>query len=133
MHQPLTPGPGPLSANPPRSGCCVLKSQIKKVPPRNSASRKCPLKLVCEMAGAIFDSTTGKLLEYCHLIQHPNYRQSGARHLAKKLADLYKISQALLKALIPSSSSTETKFPKTNSKTVPTFDSYVTSNPRKPI
>ena len=43
--------------------------------PRQLASRKFPMKLLCENAGAVLDGTTGELLEYRHLRINPQYRQ----------------------------------------------------------
>ena len=41
---------------------------------RNLASRKFPLQLLCEFAGAVMDSN-GELLQYRHLMARPEYRE----------------------------------------------------------
>ena len=39
--------------------------------PRNLASRKFPIKLLCKIAGAVLDRSTGELLDYWHLRINP--------------------------------------------------------------
>jgi hypothetical protein len=41
---------------------------------QQAASRKYPLKFLCDFASAVLDDETGDLLEYCHLLRHPKYR-----------------------------------------------------------
>ena len=43
--------------------------------PRNLASRKFLMKLLCEIAGAALDGSTGEILEYRHLRINLQYRQ----------------------------------------------------------
>ena len=43
--------------------------------PKNLASRKFPMKLLCKIAGAVLDGSTGELHEYRHLRINPQYRQ----------------------------------------------------------
>jgi hypothetical protein len=38
------------------------------------ASRKYPLQFLCDFAYPVFDDKTGYLLEYCHLMKHPKYK-----------------------------------------------------------
>jgi len=40
-----------------------------------SAQRKFPLQLLCEMANAVLDAETGELMEYRHLMKKPQYKQ----------------------------------------------------------
>ena len=47
---------------------CIQMSQTH-LDPQQTAARKYPLSLLCEMAGAVLDGTTGDLLEYRHLIR----------------------------------------------------------------
>ena len=42
--------------------------------PRNLAAQKFLMKLLCEIAGAVLDGSTGELLEYWHLRINPQYR-----------------------------------------------------------
>jgi hypothetical protein len=41
---------------------------------RQVASRKYPLQFLCDLAYAVLDNETGDLLEYCHLMKHPKYK-----------------------------------------------------------
>ena len=52
-----------------------IKMSDTKVTPRNLASQKFPMKLLCEIAGAILDGKTGKMLEYRHLRIIPKYQE----------------------------------------------------------
>ena len=42
--------------------------------PRNTASQKFPKKMFSEMAAAVLDGDTGKLMEYRHLMKNPKYK-----------------------------------------------------------
>ena len=42
--------------------------------PRQLASRKFPIKLLCEIAGAVLDGETGEMMDYCHLRISSLYR-----------------------------------------------------------
>jgi hypothetical protein len=44
--------------------------------PAQAALRKFFLQFQCNFAYAILDEDTGNLLEYCHLIKHPKYRNT---------------------------------------------------------
>ena len=52
-----------------------MEMTTQRVSPRVAASRKYPLSLLCELAGAVLDSQTGELLEYLDLIKHPIYKE----------------------------------------------------------
>ena len=41
---------------------------------RQAASRKYPLEFLTDFAGSVLDGVTGKLLEYRHLIERPEYK-----------------------------------------------------------
>jgi hypothetical protein len=43
---------------------------------RQAASHQYPLQFLCDFAYANLDDNTGDLLEYCHLIKHPKYRDT---------------------------------------------------------
>ena len=42
--------------------------------PKSTCSRKFPKKFFSEMAAAVLDGDTGKLLEYRHLMENPKYK-----------------------------------------------------------
>ena len=44
------------------------------VTPQAAAARQYPLQLFVEMANDVLDSETGELLEYRHLLNHPEYK-----------------------------------------------------------
>jgi hypothetical protein len=41
---------------------------------QQAASRKYPLQFLCNFASVVLDNKTSDLLEYCHLLRHPMYR-----------------------------------------------------------
>jgi hypothetical protein len=41
---------------------------------KQSASRKYPLQFLCDFVYAVLDDETGNLLDYCHLMKHPKYK-----------------------------------------------------------
>ena len=43
--------------------------------PRQLALQKLPMKLLCEIAGAVLDGETGEMMEYRHLRISPRYRE----------------------------------------------------------
>ena len=49
--------------------------------PRNLASRKFLIKLLCKIAGAVLDGSIGELLEYRNLRINPQYRQVWGNYL----------------------------------------------------
>ena len=66
---------------------CVHMSS-SRINPKNAASRKYPLQLLCEMAGAVLDATTGELLEYRHLIRRPQYQRVWGGAFGKEIGRL---------------------------------------------
>ena len=56
--------------------------------PRQLASRKFPMKLLCEIAGAVLDGSTGELLEYRHLRINPRYRQVWGKSFGNEIGRL---------------------------------------------
>ena len=52
----------------------TIELSTSEVSNRSLASRKFPLKLLCEWAGAIMDKN-GEMLEYRHLIKRPEYQE----------------------------------------------------------
>ena len=63
----------------------MMKTTIN---PRQAASRKYPMKLLCEMAGAVLDADTGDLLEYRHLIRRPQYQAVWGKAFGKEVGRL---------------------------------------------
>jgi len=57
------------------------------VSPQNLASRKFPMKLLCEIANAIMDES-GEMLEYRHLMARPQYRQIWGRSFGNEIGRL---------------------------------------------
>ena len=47
----------------------------EKFSPRSIVSRKFPAKFSTEMANAVLDGDSGKLLAYRHLMKHPKYKE----------------------------------------------------------
>ena len=67
---------------------CVNLSPHSTITPKNAASRKYPLQLLCELAGTVLDAETGDLLEYRHLIQHPRYKEVWGKAFGKEIGRL---------------------------------------------
>ena len=53
----------------------ALEKSECKISPARLSSRKFPLKLLCEFAGAVMDNEMGELMEYRHLMKSPKYRE----------------------------------------------------------
>jgi hypothetical protein len=52
---------------------------------RQAALRKFPLEFLCDFASALLDDETGDLLEYCHLLKHPKYKDVWTRYFGKEI------------------------------------------------
>ena len=52
--------------------CCQMFCTSYQIDPQKVSSRKYPLQLFCELAGAVLDEEKGDLLEYCHVVKHSN-------------------------------------------------------------
>ena len=55
--------------------CCQMSRTSYQIDLQKAANRKYPLKLFCGLAGAVLDEETGDLLEYRHLVKHPNHKK----------------------------------------------------------
>ena len=55
---------------------CVQMNPTIKIDPKQVASQKYLMELLCEMERAVLDAETGDLLEYWHLLCHPKYQKS---------------------------------------------------------
>ena len=56
--------------------------------PKAAVSRKYPVQLLCELAGAVLDQDTGDLLEYKHLLKHPKLKETWDRGHVKEVGRL---------------------------------------------
>jgi hypothetical protein len=56
--------------------------------PRQAASRKYPLKFLCDLAYAVLDDKTGDLLEFRHLMKHPKYKEVWTNSFSKEIVRL---------------------------------------------
>ena len=56
--------------------------------PKNLASRKFPMKILCEIVGAVLDGSTGELLKYWHLRINPKYRQVWGKSFGDEIGRL---------------------------------------------
>jgi hypothetical protein len=52
---------------------------------QQAASCKFPLKFLCNFASAVLDNETGDLLEYCHLLKHPKYKDVWGKSFGKEI------------------------------------------------
>jgi hypothetical protein len=52
---------------------------------RQAASRKFPLQFFCNFASAVLNNKTGDLLEYCHLLKHPKYKNIWSKLFGKEI------------------------------------------------
>ena len=56
--------------------------------PRQLASGKFPMKLLCEISGDVLDASTGELLDYRHLRINPQYRQVWGKSFGNEIGRL---------------------------------------------
>ena len=61
---------------------------MPQIDPQKAAIRKYPLQLFCELAGAVLDEETGDLLEYLHLVKHPNHKKVWGGAFSKEVGRL---------------------------------------------
>jgi hypothetical protein len=66
----------------------TIEMSTSRIDPRQAASGKYPMQLLCEMAGAVLDSKTGELLEYRHLIKRPEYQEVWGAGFGKEIGRL---------------------------------------------
>ena len=59
--------------------------------PRQLASRKFPIKLLCEIAGAVLDGKTGEMMEYCHLRIRPRYRDVWGKSFGNEIGRITQV------------------------------------------
>jgi hypothetical protein len=68
--------------------CMEIPGYKPPFTPRQAASRKYPLKFLCDLAYAVLDDKTGDLLEYCHLMKHPKYKDVWTNSSSKEIVHL---------------------------------------------
>ncbi len=62
---------------------------------RQAASRQYPLQFLCDFAYAVLDDDTGDLLEYCHLIKHPKYKDTWSKSFGKEIRRLATVTETI--------------------------------------
>jgi hypothetical protein len=55
---------------------------------RQAALRKFLLQFLCNFASAVLNNETGDLLEYCHLLKHPKYKDVWSKLFGKEIGHL---------------------------------------------
>ena len=59
-----------------------------KITAKQASSQKFPLEFITELAGAVIDGDTGELLEYCHLMKRPKYKEERGCSFANEIGRL---------------------------------------------
>ena len=67
---------------------CIQMTKKATINPKAAASKKYPMQLLCDLAGAVLDQDTGDLLEYKHLLKHPKLKETWGRGHAKEVGRL---------------------------------------------
>ena len=69
---------------------CVQMSTYPavRIDPRQAASQKYTMQLLCELTGTVLYKETGDLLEYQQLIQHPEHQEFWGAHHGKEIGRL---------------------------------------------
>ena len=67
---------------------CVQMNPTIKIDPKQAASQKYLMELLCEMERAVVDAETGDLLEYRHLLCHPKYQKFWGKSFGKEIGRL---------------------------------------------
>ncbi len=71
---------------------------------RQVALRKYPLQFLCDLAYAVPDDETGNLLEYCHLMKHPKYKDVWTKSFVTEMRRLTTTTETIFfvkKDIIP--------------------------------
>ena len=68
--------------------CYQMSRTLYQIDPKKAAIRKYPLQLFCELAGAVLDEETGDLLEYRHIVKHPNHKKLWGGEFVKEVGCL---------------------------------------------
>jgi hypothetical protein len=62
---------------------------------RQAASHQYPLQFLCDFENAVLDNNTGDLLEYCHLIKHPKYKDTWSKSFGKEIRCLATVTETI--------------------------------------
>jgi len=68
--------------------CAQASPKKYTIKPHQAAQHKYPLELLCEMAGAVLDKDTTDLLEYRHIIKHPEHKLVWGSAFGKEIGHL---------------------------------------------
>jgi hypothetical protein len=68
--------------------CMEIPGYTTPFTPQQAASQRYPLQFLCDLAYAILDGKTGDLLEYCHLMKHPKYKDVWTKSFSKDIVRL---------------------------------------------
>ena len=68
--------------------CMEIPGYKAPFTPQQAASRKYPMQFLCDLAYAVLDDETGDLLEYCHLMKHPKYKDIWTKSFSKEIVRL---------------------------------------------
>ena len=66
----------------------VIEVNRPKLNPKQLASRKYPLEILCEFAGAVMDDQTGDMMENRQLVKNPRYRDTWSKAFGKEIGRL---------------------------------------------
>ncbi len=64
--------------------------------PRQASSQKYPLQFLCDLAYAILDDKTGKLLKYHHLLKHPKHKNIWSKSFGTDICCLVTTTETIL-------------------------------------
>jgi hypothetical protein len=82
----------------------ITTTVTNTVTPQMAASRKYPMKLLCDYTNAVIDNKTGEIMEYQHLLKDPKHREWWQRSFSKeiwRLATTTETIKLLVKTEIP--------------------------------
>ena len=66
----------------------IIAKSMADAKQKQLASRKFPLKVLCELAGAVLDPETGDLLKYKHLLKSPKHQEAWSHSGANEFGRL---------------------------------------------
>ncbi len=98
--------------------CMEIPGYKAPFTPQQSASKKYPLQLLCNLAYAVLDDETGDLREYHHLMKHPKYKDVWTKSFGTEIRRLATMTETIF-------SSRKTRSPKNGEETRPIHALYV--------
>lgn len=66
----------------------ALEMSFETLCPAQLASRRFPLQVLCDIAGAVMDDETGEMLEYRHLLKRPKYKDTWSKAFGNEIGRL---------------------------------------------